>query len=369
MKIAYVAPRYAPSIGGVEVHVARLASRMAALGHEVEVLAQEPNGALPPVEVMDGVTVRRFPLLLPSAAYALAPALWAHLRQHGPGYHVVHAHGYHALPALGAALSPCQSLVFTPHYHGGGHTPVRRLLHHPYRVAGRHILRRARHIICVSRAEAGLVRAHFPPAAGRLRVIPNGVDTEGLRQARPYPGAGTVFLCVGWLECYKNVGLAVRALALIDAPATLCVIGDGPQGLALRRLAARLGLRDRVRFLGHVSEQDLWRWYRTASVLIALSRHEAFGLTLREALAAGTAVVASDIPAHRAHRDLEHPGGYAPDALRLLSPDVAPDIVAAALRDLARAWNTCARAPRVLPGILSWDDVAARTAALYQGYL
>jgi len=342
---------------------------MAALSHEVEVWAQEPNRSLPPVETVDGVTVRRFPLLLPSAAYALAPALWAHLRQHGPGYHVVHAHGYHALPALGAALSPCQSLVFTPHYHGGGHTPVRRLLHHPYRVAGRHILRRARHIICVSRAEAGLVRAHFPPAAGRLRVIPNGVDTEGLRQARPYPGAGTVFLCVGWLECYKNVGLAVRALALIDAPATLCVIGDGPQGLALRRLAARLGLRDRVRFLGHVSEQDLWRWYRTASVLIALSRHEAFGLTLREALAAGTAVVASDIPAHRAHRDLEHPGGYAPDALRLLSPDVAPDIVAAALRDLARAWNTCARAPRVLPGILSWDDVAARTAALYQGYL
>jgi len=80
----------------------------------------------------------------------------------------------------------------------------------------------------------------------------------------------------------------------------------------------------------------------------------------------------TDIPAHRAHRahrDLEQPGGYASDALRLLSPDVAPDIVAAALRDLARARNTCTGAPRVPPGILSWDDVAARTAALYQGYL
>jgi len=367
MKIAYVAPRYAPSIGGVEVHVARLASRMAALGHEVEVLAQEPNGALPPVEVMDGVTVRRFPLLLPSAAYALAPALWAHLRQHGQGYHVVHAHGYHALPALGAALSPCRSLVFTPHYHGGGHTPLRQLLHHPYRVAGRHILRRARHVICVSRAEAELVRAHFPPATGRLRVIPNGVDTEGLRQARPYPDAGTVFLCVGRLESYKNVDLAVRALALIDGPATLCVIGDGPQRVALQRLAARLGLRDRVRFLGHVPTRDLWRWYRTASVLIALSRHEAFGLTLREALVAGAAVVASDIPAHRELGELGELGGFASDALRLLSPDVAPDTVANALRDLAPA--RAISAPRVPPGILSWDDVAARTAALYQNYL
>src|SRR5919202_3867498 len=113
-RIAYIAPRYIPHTGGVQTHVAQLARRAAAHGYQVEVLTQDSDRRLPAVEVIDGVTVWRFPVWVPDQTYTVAPGLWAYLARYHTRYDVVHAHGYHAVPALGAALAGCRPLVFTP---------------------------------------------------------------------------------------------------------------------------------------------------------------------------------------------------------------------------------------------------------------
>jgi len=362
MRIALVTPRYSPSKGGVETHVAHVATRLAAEGYAVDVLTHAHAHGLARYEEIGGVVIRRFPLPLTSASplLAFAPGLWTYLARHGAGYDVVHAHLYHALPALGAALTGCSPLVFTPHYHGGGHAPLRSLLHKPYRRAGAWVFARARRVICNSQAEATLVLRDFPGVAGRLSVIYPGVDVAAIQDAAPYSEAGKVILSVGRLEHYKNVRLTIEALRHLDESYVLRVIGDGPARPALEQEARRLGPRGRVEFLGRVDDADVRRWLRTAHVYVSMSAHEAFGLALVEALAAGTRVLASDIPAYR------EIAGRAPTgtmALRPLSSD--PAILATAIRTF-ESRPSLGSLPR---DIATWDDVAARTAAVYTALL
>jgi glycosyltransferase involved in cell wall biosynthesis len=357
LRIAYVSPCYAPHVGGVQRHVAELARRVAAQGHHVEVLTHERDRGLPAVEVIDGVTVRRFLVPYPSQHYALAPGLWAYLARYSLRYDVVHAHSYHALPALAAAVTKCRPLVFTPHYHGTGHSHFRRLLHLPYRTVGALIFRRSSRVICVSEAEAALVRGHFPYVAGRVTVIPNGVDVAALRAAEPYPEHRTIILTGGRLEEYKNVHLTVQALAHLNLSFALRVTGDGPARPALEDLVARLGLQERVEFLGRVDDTALRRWLRTATVYVSMSSHEAYGLAIAEAVAAGTRVVAADIPAHR-----EVAATAASSIVTLASLDIATGALAQTIRSAAAR----ARDATPVAAVPSWDAVAAQTIHIYR---
>jgi glycosyltransferase involved in cell wall biosynthesis len=354
MRIALVCPRYRPFIGGVESHVEHLAQRMAAAGHAVEVITQADDASHPPVEVLDGVTVRRFPIPVPSRHYPLAPALWDHLRRRRGHDDVVHAHGYHNLTPLATLVAGCRPLVFTPHYHGTGHSPFRTLLHLPYRPIGARVFRAASRVICVSEPEARLVREHFPQVGGRLQVIPNGVDVDAIQAARPYDQQSTVVLSAGRLEAYKQVDLIVRAVTQLDARFVLRITGDGPERPRLEQLAARLRLRDRVRFLGAVSTPSLHRWYRTASSYVSMSTNEAQSVTILESLAAGASVVASDIPAHR---DLQRRIG---GGIRLLPVTASPAELAHAITASSLTSQSGSAA------IPTWAQVADQTMEVYR---
>lgn len=313
---------------------------------------QEPN-RLPAVEVLDGVTVRRFELPVSSRHYAASPALWAHLRRAARTYDVVHAHGYHALPALAAAIFKQSPLVFTPHYHGTGHSRFRKLLHVPYRHVGRLAFERADRTIAVSQAEASLILGHFPKIRDRLHVIPNGVDQEALDSASPFDTGGKVVLSAGRIEAYKQVDRTVEAMRHLPGDFELRVTGDGPARAEAERLAGSLGLGARIRFLGRVSDAELYRWFRTADVYVSMSSNEAMPVTFIESLAAGASVVASDIPAHR---DLiEKTGG----SITLVPLDVSPVT-------LAHAIERRASVPPTRPVIDSWEHVTTRTHEVYR---
>src|SRR5581483_11789166 len=131
---------------------------MVARGHDVEVLTQASRRATTQSDDVDGIVVRRFPLLVRSPDYAVAPGLGRFLRANAHRYDVVHAHNYHALVATMAASARPRAFVFTPHYHGTSASAVRRALHIPYRRVGSYIIRQAQRVICVSHREAALVR-------------------------------------------------------------------------------------------------------------------------------------------------------------------------------------------------------------------
>ena len=76
------------------------------------------------------------------------------------------------------------------------------------------------------------------------------------------------------------------------------IIGDGPHRERLEARAASLGATDWLRFVGRVSDDELVAWYQRAWVVTSASKREGFGLTLTEAAACGTPVVATRIPGH-----------------------------------------------------------------------
>ncbi|WP_244940653.1 glycosyltransferase family 4 protein [Actinoplanes teichomyceticus] len=238
MRIGVVSNAYHPDIGGVETHVRRLCAGLAATGDEVEVLTQRLDRS---TRTVDGVLVRAFPLTVAARDYRVSLPLWRWLRDSAQEYDVLHAHSYHALASLGATLGRHRTpLVFTPHYHGTGHTRMRAILHPIYRPLGRRIMNRAGRVVCVTGAERDLVLRDFPEVAGRVVVIPNGTDPRPLVPGRP--GGVRGILCSGRLEHYKRVDRVIRAMAALGPAYRLDVVGDGPARPVLRHLAARLGV-------------------------------------------------------------------------------------------------------------------------------
>ena len=147
---------------------------------------------------------------------------------------------------------------------------------------------------------AALVAADRVPA-GRVAVIENGVDLATYADAPPpLTGAAVRVGCVANLRPVKNVGNLVRALAAVCAKhphVTAAVAGDGPDRAALEALRAELGLADRVTFAGSVA--DVPGFLRTLDVAVLPSDSEGMSNALLEYLAAGRAVVATDVGANR----------------------------------------------------------------------
>jgi glycosyltransferase involved in cell wall biosynthesis len=135
-----------------------------------------------------------------------------------------------------------------------------------------------------------------------------------------------------------------------NTDAQLVVCGTGPHRPALERLAGELGIASRVSFRGWVSQAELRRWQRTATVTLSLSEMECFGLVLLEAAVAGSRVVASDIPAHA---ELANRVGRVDARMAIVAPDVAAAAVALdhqvemgrlpALPDQGFGWSAVAR--------------------------
>lgn len=361
MRVALIAHQYPPSVGGVQRHVAELAAGFTARGIEVEVVTCDPTQHLPARAVEDGVLVHRFPTVANDAVFFISPSLAAWLLRNARRFSLLHAHSYHtplALQTLIAARAARRPFVLTPHYHGTGHSFVRRALHVPYRVVGRAIVRRSESLICVSEAERALVKRHFGHDLEAV-IAPNGVDVDEILRAQPLDirRRRTLILTAGRLEHYKQVDRVVEAMPRLPEDHELVVLGTGPAQADIVERARQLRLTDRIHVLGHVPTRLLYQWFRTADVFVSLSRHEAFGITLLEAAVAGAGVVASDIPAHR-----EVAGYLAPGVVNFVPRDDSLDELASAIARAGRREVVREDISRVP----TWRDTVERTLTAYE---
>jgi glycosyltransferase involved in cell wall biosynthesis len=219
-------------------------------------------------------------------------------------------------------------------------------------------VRRSRAFVAISHATARDFEKRFPAAVGRVTVAPLGVarqlaTPEGDSESSPLPPPGFV-LAVGTLEPRKNLPRLVQAYQLLDEKLQrehpIVVVGD----LGWRTdetVAALRSLGDRCVLLGRVSDAVLAELYRLSSVFCYPSLYEGFGLPVLEAMAAGTAVVTSNISA------LPEVGG---DAVVYADP-LDPASIAAALRGLLNSPERRAAlggAARERAATFSWDRTA-----------
>jgi teichuronic acid biosynthesis glycosyltransferase TuaC len=143
-----------------------------------------------------------------------------------------------------------------------------------------------------------LVRLGIPPE--RVRTLRNGVDLEIFRPIDPQQAKdalavhGPVLASVGSLIERKGHDLVIRALEHLPK-VTLLIAGQGPEKAALARLAAAIGVANRVRFLGSIAHARLREIYSAADALVLASSREGWPNVLLESMACGTPVIASNV--------------------------------------------------------------------------
>lgn len=309
-RLAVVAPYFHPRTGGVEQYAYQVALGLSRPGgYEVVVLTSNHAGRGTVVEVVDGLTVFRFPRWFAVSNTPVNPLWPLRLRRAMDANRIdlVHAHAPVPFMAEAAALG-CGRRPFLLTYHCSlpkGRPVVDAFLSLYESKVLPKLLRRADGVVSVSPPVARWLEPH---TGGKAHLVPPGVDAKvfvppeaGLPEADP--GRACRVLFVGRIErasAEKGIPHLLEAFSLVHRvlpDATLELIGGGDAIEGHRRLATSLGILDAVTFRGRVSLAALVEAYQAASVVVLPSTtdSESFGMVLIEAMACARPVIGSRV--------------------------------------------------------------------------
>ena len=309
MRIVHAIARL--NVGGAALSVLELAAQQRAAGHDVLVVA----GRVPPGEAsMEHIAGElRVPSLhLPALQRDISPtsdaaavrSLRDLIRRRKPDVLHTHTSKAGATGRLASALSGSarpRAVVHTFHGHvlRGYFSPAQERV---YRVAERLLARACDRLIAVSNVVRDELVALRVAPPEKFAVIPYGFDLdarvrrddETRRVKRLELGVSDDDFVVGWagrLTAVKRPLDLITTIAAVDG-SMLVLAGDGELRPDVEALAARLGVVDRVRFLGYV--EDMGSWYVAFDAFLLTSLNEGSPVVAVEAQAAGVPVVATD---------------------------------------------------------------------------
>lgn len=346
-RVLIASDTYPPDVNGAAYFTHRLAVGLADRGHDVHVLCQSDDGP-PAARRVDGVMVHRLRSVsvlvhrTMRVAVPLGLTKTVHRLMSGIAPDVLHVQGHLVVgrAAMAAAHRAGIGVVATNHFMPDNLLPYVPL---PARLAavaadlawrdlGR-VFGRAAHVTTPTPiaarllADKGLARPVEPVSCGidlsRFRPRPG---EQGAARARLGLPERSTMLFVGRLDAEKHLEEPIRALAMVlnDTDAQFVVVGTGRMRAELERLAAAIGVGDRVHLLGFVPDDGLADAYAAADVFVMPGVAELQSIATLEAMASGLPVVAADALAlphlvRRGENGYLYPPGDVPVLARLLT--------------------------------------------------
>ena len=326
-----LAPLGGRETGGLNVYVRELARELAERGHHVDVFTRRADRDAPEIvpiaggddaegrprarliHIDAGEPVPMEKERLPAYLDAFEAGVAAFAQREGLSYDVLHSHYW----LSGLVAERLKARWGAPHvamFHTLGEVKNRARLSEREpepRIAGeRAIAQQAERIVVASRDEQQLLVRFYGAEAGRIAVVPCGVNLDLFKpiakdEARQQLGLrddDRILLFVGRIEPLKGVDILLGAAAQLETESDCFVLVVGGDSSAragevahLRDLASELGIGERVSFLGAVDHERLPLFYSAADVCVVPSFYESFGLVALEAMACGTPVVASRV--------------------------------------------------------------------------
>jgi rhamnosyl/mannosyltransferase len=296
MKIVHVFKDfYPPLIAGITRYIADVSDAMAQRGHEVDVhvagVRHSRRDRMP-----SGVVVHRHSEIARALSMPIAPGLIDEVRRLNAD--IIHVHLPNPIGELGVALNTHVPCVCTFHAQLGR----QRALEPFYAPLRTWLFKRSRRILV-----SGETMASMPELVAhraKVEILPYGVSPRLIRGLRPRVGDGAArpngrslqLLFVGRLVYYKGIEVLLEALSLAPE-ANLCVVGDGAERDRLQALSLRLGVASRAQFLGSIPDDELLNAFADADVFVlpSVSRAEAFGLAMVEAMANGLPAISTTL--------------------------------------------------------------------------
>ncbi|NQZ99738.1 MAG: glycosyltransferase family 4 protein [Myxococcales bacterium] len=339
-------PRH-PKAGGAEVHLAELAPRMRARGFEFTQLACSfrDSAAEERVDDLHVVRLGPLPVYYPRAAYRCA-------RETRRGHYDVVIEVLAKLPFYASLYSGVPVLAICHHLFGRT-----AFLQVPWPVAATVVAaeyaiptfyRRVPFVVGSPSTRDDLVARGI--GAERIRLIHYGAgsrETATSTAATPLAQRKQRVCYLGRLEPYKQVDVMLRAVARLTdrfPDVEVLVIGRGIEQPRLEAVARELGIADRTRFTGFVSDAERDALLESSRVCVCPSTKEGWGLTVIDANSCGVPVVASDVPGLRDSVRDAQTGFLVPDTdvdafAERIGRLLDDDDLAARMGDDARAWS------------------------------
>jgi phosphatidylinositol alpha-mannosyltransferase len=342
LRIAVVCPYAMDVPGGVQSHAHGLAARLRACGAAVNLFApgrSSPQGA----EFRSIGAPQAFPDNGSVTRTVIAPWSLARMaRRLRRGYDIVHVHEPMLPPCLAAIAATDAPVVATFHMSASDARWYRR-----FRPVVRRAWRRIDAAVAVSPLARDVAASALP---GDYRIVPNAIETHAAGLPSENGNGLPRLLYVGRADPRKGLDVLLQAFRRMSVPARLDLAGPD------RAVTADPG----VHAHGHVSELRLRALLEAADVVCVPSlRAESFGIVIVEAMAAGTAVVASDLDGY---------AGVLPDDCGRLVPAGDPGALAGELDALISSPATLRRmgeAGRRRARAYDWDAVLPRILDVY----
>ena len=290
LRVVLSSPYSLSFYGGVQLQVLGLALALRARGVDARVVA--PTDGPPPFPGVTSVGPSvRFPSngsIAPiTTSKAAVRRLLEALRVLEPD--VLHLHEPLS-PGINHAALVGTDIPAVGTFHAA--YPGRNAWYEAFRLPLRKMVDRLTIRTAVSEEAQRNVEASF---GGHCEILPNGVDVAAFATAPPWPSDRPAVCFVGRHERRKGLGVLLEAFRGLERDAVLWVAGEGPETATLRA-----GAGPDVTWLGPISEGDKARRLRGATIACFPSiEGESFGVVLLEAMAARTAIVASDLTGYR----------------------------------------------------------------------
>lgn len=290
LRVGMVCPYSLSVPGGVQQQVLGLSRELRRMGVEVRVLA--PCDGPPPATFVTPLG-NSLPTSANGSIAPLAPDPSAQLRTirtlMDEEFDLLHLHEpFVPGPTMTAIFMRTAPIVAT--FHSAGESASYKYLRAPIIAAGERIV----HRVAVSKDARELAQRYI---GGEYEILFNGVELDAYRSSGTFPTERpTIFFC-GRHEERKGLDVLLRAVRDLPDDLAVWVASTGPD---TERLRAEHGADGRIEWLGRLSDGEKIARLKGATVFCAPSLHgESFGVVLIEAMAAGTAIVASGLDGYR----------------------------------------------------------------------
>jgi glycosyltransferase involved in cell wall biosynthesis len=308
-KIAHVVCSYPPYRGGMGNVAFEYTRRLRERGYNVHVFTSKQKG-----DFEDPEYVHRIPSVLQIGNAGVTPSLFKRLK----GFDLIHLH----YPFFGGAepvivrkaIQKNQGLVMTYHMDAVAGGIKGAIFDAHQRFMFPWIVGRSDRVLVSSKSYSDTsALSRFKKIQDRIEIHPFGIDLkkffpgqdDGLKKELNISQNSPVLLFVGGLDPahhFKGLSELLTALKGVDdLPWSLVIVGSGSLEDRYKEAANRFGIKERVHFVGNVSDEDLPRYYRAADIHVfpSTKRAEAFGIVALEAAASGIPTIASNLPGVR----------------------------------------------------------------------